>query len=61
MKGQRVVDEKMYMVGEGCMWVLLELPGLAAHGAVSLGALLLNPFQDAVQMEDVVAFAPDWR
>ena len=60
MKGQSVVDEKMYMVEES-VWVLLELPGLAAHGAVSLGALLLNPLQDAVQMEDVVAFAPDWR
>jgi hypothetical protein len=60
MKRQSVVDEDVHG-GEGEGVILFELPGLAAHGAVSLGALLLNPFQDAVQMEDVVAFAPDWR
>jgi hypothetical protein len=37
---------------------LLELPRLAAHGAVCFGALLLNPLQDAVQMEYMVALTP---
>lgn len=40
---------------------LLELPLLAAHGAVLLGLLRVEPLEDAVHVEAVRALAPHQR
>jgi len=40
---------------------LFKFPRLAAHRTVGFRPLLLNPLQDAVQVKNVVAFAPNWQ